>query len=861
MTGPIYFTTRGSLAVLLRASAALVAAFACLLPAAPAVAAGSTDITSQVLANANVTLSGAAVIDLPGGTTTYTGTFSGTGTLTIAGSGTLVLTKDSDFTLPASLQHQQVTTSGGNWPYPIVTDPDQPAVIVDSGATLQYGNGGSAGVIGDYPYTSVSSLRLNRDNVEVNGTLGLDIAGREFNLGTLSGSGLLSQPRSTWGSPDLADDLPFTGTISDGTGMNFGSAAFRLSLPGARAVDNDGSAIISARDYTLRLPENFYEDAYGSDINFHTWQAGLIVMTGVDDYATPSLDTATLPHTVNFRGINIEGANVQWGDGTTAQFFLPATPSDSYINIHNDGSLAFDYDGPVTLDTPISGGVYHQSLSTPANASVTISPTPGNAVTFATPMNYHGTTTIGHGAELLLGTGAPDGDSTLLSGAPGDEILDDGALVVRDTSTPVTLRNITGPGSLTQSGPATTTLAGAAAYTGQTTISSGTLAVAPGAAGISASSGVTLPSAGAVLDVSRAGDQSVRQLSGAAGSMVRLGAGTLTVSTTVPATFAGSFSGTGGGLATSGSGTLTLTGRSATPGGTWHLGPGTLALSPGARISTGSLLQSAGSTLSLNLGSATPAEAPVEADGAVRLDGTLAVTSVPRLAAGGQVTLIHDSANAAISGAFSGMPQGGKATVDGRAYRIDYAADGGHDVVLASAVASAGAAAGLGGPRTAQSSVTAATGQSGDSSVIRVALASAAALTLAVLLGAAFLVSRRKRRGRPRGHGAPPAGPRRPASPGHGSGPTRAPAPTWPRDSPWAVSPGRPGAPPYANRFPVPGPASRDDEEDTEFLPRYGPRPPYPPAGRPQHGHRGADGDKYGDGRAGPTGQPRQPRR
>jgi len=657
--------TRGPRVVLLRASAALLAASAFLLPAAPAFAAGSTDVTSQVLANANVRLSGAAVIDLPAGTT------------------------------------------------------------------------------------------------------------------TLSGSGLVSQPRFTWGTPDLADDLPFTGTIGNGTGMNFGSAAFRLSLPGARAVDNDGSAIISARDYTLRLPENFYEDAYGSDINFHTWQAGLIVMTGVDDYATPSLDTAALPHAVNFRGINIEGANVQWGDGATGQFFLPATPSDSYLNIHDDGSLAFDYDGPVTLDTPISGGVYHQSLSTPADASVTISPTPGNAVTFATPMNYHGTTTIGRGAELLLGTGTPGGDSSLLYGAPGDEITDDGTLVVRDISTAVTLRNISGSGSLTQSGPATTTLAGSTAYTGKTTISSGTLALAPGAAGIAASSGVTLPSAGAVLDVSRAGEQSVRQLSGAAGSIVRLGAGTLTVSTTVPATFAGSFSGTGGGLTTSGGGTLTLTGRSAAPGGTWHLGPGTLALSPGARISVGSLLQSAGSTLSLNLGAArtstpgsggaaTLAEAPVEAGGTVRLDGTLAITSAPRLAKGAQVTLIRDSAKAAISGTFSGMPQGGKITVDGRAYRIDYAADGGHDVVLASAVAS------VGGPRSARSHVTAATGekQGGGSSMIRVALACAAALTLTLLLGTAFLVSGRRRRSRRRsGRGASPARPRRPASRSPGRSP------------------------------------------------------------------------------------------
>jgi hypothetical protein len=143
----------------------------------------------------------------------------------------------------------------------------------------------------------------------------------------------------------------------------FGGAAFRLSMPDVAAVDNDGSAIIGARDYTLDIPQSFYETAYGSDINFHTWQAGLIVMTGVDDYTDPSEDTSVVGGSANYRGINIEGANVQWGNGTTSQFFLPATPQNSYINIHDDGSPAFDYDGPVTLDTSISGGNFTQSLS------------------------------------------------------------------------------------------------------------------------------------------------------------------------------------------------------------------------------------------------------------------------------------------------------------------------------------------------------------------------------------------------------------------------------------------------------------------------------------------------------------------
>ena len=678
------------LQLLSRAGAVLVVAAVLQSPGwLRASASSGTDITPQVLAGADVTLSGPSVINVPDGTTTYRGVLSGNGTLTVAGHGTLIMTKDSHFTLPAALRHQVVTTSGGNWPYPVVTSPDQPAVIVDAGATLQYGNGGSSGIIGNYPYTQVTGLPLNEDNIEVDGTLNLDITGREFNLGTISGSGTLSQPRSAWGSLDLADDLPFTGTISDGTGMNFGSAAFRLSMPRVAAVRNDGSAIISARDYMLVLPQNFYQDVYGSDINFHTWQAGLIVMTGVDHYTDPALDTATLAHTVNFRGINIEGAHVQWGNGTTGQFFLPATPQNSYINIHanshGNGSLAFDYDRPVTLDTPISGGIYHQSLSTPAYTTITISPTAGNDVTFATPMNYHGTTIIGHEAELLLGTGSPGGDSSLLTGTPQDQIADDGALIVRNTATPIRLGGISGRGSLTQAGSAVTTLGGAIAYTGATTITKGTLALGPDAS-LASSSGVWLASAGAVLDLTRAGDQSLSQLAGATGSTVRLGSGTLTVTTSGAARYGGSVTGTaGGGVTTTGPGTLTLAGNVRTPSGAWQLRQGTLVLGPDARINVGSLTVSRHAKLTVDLDPAATGSPVITSDGTVRLSGTLAVSLAPGRSYPAEIRLIHDPRAGAVAGTFSGLRQSGAITVGGREYLINYAANGGHDVVLTAA--------------------------------------------------------------------------------------------------------------------------------------------------------------------------------
>lgn len=721
-------------------SVAMALAAAMLSPAESARAAALVDITGQVLAGQDIALRGDSIVNLPSGTTTYNGVLSGQGTLTVAGSGTLVLTRDSSLTLPPGLQHQSVTTSGGNWPYPIVADPDPPAVIVEGGATLQYGNGGATGVIGRYPYAWPNiNLRLNQDNIQVDGTLVLDLNGPDVNLGTISGSGLLYQPRSAWARLDLAGTQPFSGVVGVGTAIGFGDASYRVALPNARAILNDGSAIFYARDYTLTIPQDFYEQNYGTDINYHTWQAGKIVMTGVDSYSDagtnssptlsdPSLNTRQVPHTVNFRGINIEGAAVQWGDGTTHRFFLPATPSDSYINIHRNGSLAFDYDGPVTLDTPISGGVYHGSLSTPAYAAVTLNPTAGNAVTFATPQNYHGTTTIGSGATLLLGTGTAGGDSALLTGTAADAIVDDGALVVRDTATPLSLSNITGAGSLTQSGAARTTLTGTTAYTGATTVTSGTLALGPGASGIGSSSGLTVN--GGTFEITAAADQTVKNLAGNAGAVL-LGARTLTVADPASTTYGGTIAGSGG-LVKTGAGTLTLTAASTT-GGTWRIDQGTLALG-GAALTTGGLSEAAGATLTV-----TPNanHAALNVNGPLKLSGALTVKPAAAATTGGRFTLIHTTGPGAV-GTFTGLPEGATLVAGAVTFQITYHGGVGHDIVLTAQGSPSASAARDGG--SASTHAAAGTGGGG----LRLAALTAAAALAALLAGFTILRARRR---------------------------------------------------------------------------------------------------------------------
>jgi LPXTG-motif cell wall-anchored protein len=572
--------------VVVAGSVALAAVGAPLLASQLQASAATTDITAAIRAGRNVTLTGDAVVNLPTGTTTYGGVISGTGTLTVnapGGSGTLVLTKDSDFTLPPSRRHQTVTTAGAH-PMTTVADPDDPAVTVSRGATLQYGSTGSTGIIGHYPY-GTPGYALNEDNIRVDGTLVLKTVNRNYNLGTISGSGLVVQPRFTWGTLDLAGTHPFSGVLYNGTGTAFAKPWYPLSLPNAKAIVNEGSAIVGTPyDYTLRLRQNFYEDQYGNDINFHTAAGGSVVVSGVYSYADqgvpgnpslsdPALNLSTSVGNRNTRGVNIEGAHVQWGDGSTSRFFLPATPANSYINIHDNGTLDFDYNGPVTLDTPISGGIYHNSLSTPAYGDIGLVAHPGNAVTFATPMNYHGTTTIGTGATLTLGTGAAGGDSALLTGTAADTVDDRGTLVVRNTAEAVSLSRISGPGSLVQAGSAATALTGHTSYTGATVVSAGTLKVTGGS--LATSSGIDLTRPGAVLDLRNAGDQTIRSLSGVQGSTVLLGANTLTVDTTSSTVFSGRI--VGGTLDKTGSGSLTLTDKAVPAGHGWTTGPATRA--------------------------------------------------------------------------------------------------------------------------------------------------------------------------------------------------------------------------------------------------------------------------------------------
>jgi hypothetical protein len=95
-----------------------------------------------------------------------------------------------------------------------------------------------------------------------------------------------------WGTLDLAGTHPFSGVIDNGTGMAVGRPEYPVALPNARAILNQGSWIIDTPLYqTITLRQNFYQRAYGSDVNVHSRPGSKVVLTGQYGYSDQGGDT------------------------------------------------------------------------------------------------------------------------------------------------------------------------------------------------------------------------------------------------------------------------------------------------------------------------------------------------------------------------------------------------------------------------------------------------------------------------------------------------------------------------------------------------------------------------------------------
>ena len=412
-----------------------------------------------------------------------------------------------------------------------------------TGGILKTG-GGTATISGGSNTTGVVNLTNTQGDIRVDGatdvlTIAMPVTWGAATRLLKSGAGTLIFSSGTLPFTDSRNTMYVNGGTFEigGNAIHNGSAANQLNLASGTVFRYSSSSVVSFRSGTIQ--------GMGS---VQITSGGLaLTSTGNSYTGTTTLSGGTLTVAALANGGSASSigqssnaaANLVFGGGTLQYAGSTATATDRQFTI---GSGA-------TLDA---------SGTTPA-AVVNFSNT--GAVAFG-----------GTNPRTLTLTGSNAGANTLAA-AISDNV---------------------GTTSIVKSGTGSWTLSGTNTYSGSTTVSAGTLEVAVGSA-IGDASAVSIANvAGARLLVSS--NETIGSLAGGgiSGGEVALGFNTLTVGDATSTTFAGTISGAAGSLVKRGTGTLALAGTN-TYGGQTSVVAGTLRVN--GAIAAGPLTVAAGATL------------------------------------------------------------------------------------------------------------------------------------------------------------------------------------------------------------------------------------------------------------------------
>ena len=425
-------------------------------------------------------------------------------------------------------------------------------VTIDSGSTMQWGNGGPAFLVGGgNAVVDNGSLVMNFGGGGIAGAIPISGTGSvTIQSGSFNESGVSTYTGAT--TIDSAGFLLLTagGSIATSSGvLNNGIFDISGTTAGASitSIAGSGTVGLGAQTLTLTAASGTFSGAMADGGLFGGTGGGLTIAAG----------TETLTGTNTYTGattINL-GATLQLGNG--------GTTGSVAGDIVDNGLLKFNYSGAVTTAGSISGT---GSVETVAGTTVV------TGTSFV-----GGTVTIDSGSTLQWGNGGP----AFLVGA-GNAVVDNGSLVMNFGGGGIAgAIPISGTGSVTiQSGSFNES--GVSTYTGATTIDSAGFLLLTAGGSIATSSGVLN---NGIFDIS--GTTAGASITSIAGSgTVGLGAQTLTL-TAASGTFSGVmadgglFGGTGGGL-TIAAGTETLTGTNTYTGLTTINGGATLQLGDGS---------------------------------------------------------------------------------------------------------------------------------------------------------------------------------------------------------------------------------------------------------------------------------------
>ncbi|HJW40784.1 MAG TPA: autotransporter domain-containing protein [Rhizomicrobium sp.] len=430
-------------------------------------------------------------------------------------------------------------------------------VTIDSGATMQWGNGNSAFLVGGgNAVVDNGALVMNFGGGGIGGSIPISGTGTvELVAGSLNDSGVSTYTGSTMIDSSGLFLLSGAGSIADSSDV-IDNGVFDISqtTAGTSITSLTGSGGVSLGAQTLTLT-----NASGT---FSGVLADGGLTPGIGGGLTIAGGTETLTGTNTYTGdttINV-GATLVLGNGGGSNGTVAS-------DIVDNGLLQFDYSGPVTFGNTITGSGSAEVVAG------TLVVTGANAI--------GGAVTIDPGATMQWGDGNPE----FLVGGTG--VVDNGALVMDFGGGGVgTSDVISGTGNVTlQSGSYNTSATNT--YTGSTTIDAGSLFLLTAPGSIADSSDVI---DNGVFDIGSTAGTSITTLEGSGG--VSLGAQILTL-TNASGVFSGVLAdgslfagGTGGALTVAG-GTETLTGTNTYTGDTTINAGATLQLGNGG--STGSV--------------------------------------------------------------------------------------------------------------------------------------------------------------------------------------------------------------------------------------------------------------------------------
>ncbi|MEI8369089.1 MAG: autotransporter-associated beta strand repeat-containing protein [Planctomycetia bacterium] len=521
---------------------------------------GALRVSGGSVTNANAFLGAAAGST---GTATITaGNWNNTGSLKVgeATGATAVLTiqggsvtSTSAYLGFAAGSSGTATVTGGTW-----TNSGDLRVGYDGTGALGISGSGVVAVGGSLFQGSSGSIDLASG-----GTLRIGLGGTSGELLTdLANNGTLVFDRS--------DDSSYFGIIS-GTGAVTKLGGGTLTLTGQNTLT--GLTTITAG--TLRIGDGIADGAIAGNVLNNaslafntlgtTTYAGNI--SGSGDLTKLGVGTLTLTGSSSYSG------GTTFSDGTVV-----LGGSDA---LGSTGTLSFD--GGVMRYSGANATDYSGRFNTAGNQAFAVD-TAGQDVTFATGLSGAGSSLekLGAGTLTLTGANTYDAGTTVTAGTlrignggttgslVGD-IANAGAVVFNRADDSIFAGAISGTGTLAKLGDGTLTLSGTNTFTGLATIQSGTLSIGNG--------GTT----GAI-------DANV------------VNNGVLAFNRSNASGYAGAVSGTGS-LLKLGAGTLTLSGSSSYSGGTTVNG-GTLAIAAGGVINHAAadlIVSAAGSTAALTV--------------------------------------------------------------------------------------------------------------------------------------------------------------------------------------------------------------------------------------------------------------------